>query len=82
MIFKTWRLWVPVLILIAGAFALKLYKEDIVKDTIKEIEVETLKQNEVVRERTKNAVEENRKSNPTADPSVALDRLRQRQSSN
>lgn len=77
------QLWIPAtLLIVLGVVwvALQEYKTSIVEDTIKDIEVETLKQNKVVRERTKNAVEDNRKANPTADPNVALNRLRQRQS--
>lgn len=63
-----------------GWVALQNYKSDVVENTIKEIEVETLKKNEEIREKVKDAVKENQKSNPTSDPNIALDRLRERQS--
>lgn len=76
------QLWLPALLIVLGLgwFILQDYKGSVVEDTIKEIEVETLKQNEVVREKTKDAVEENQRSNPTADPNIALEQLRKRQS--
>lgn len=76
------QLWLPSILIVLGIgwFILQDYKEGIVEDTIKEIEVETLKQNEAVRERAKDAVKENQRSNPTADPNLALEQLRKRQS--
>lgn len=74
------QLWILLIVLGVGWVALQEYKISVVKETIKEIEVETLKQNEVVRERAKDAVKENQRSNPTADPNIALEQLRKRQS--
>ena len=55
------------------------YKDRAVQATIDSIKIETLQQNEVVRKKVKDAVKKNKDSNPTADPNVSLQRLRDRQ---
>ena len=55
------------------------YKNRVVQNTIDSMQIKTLQQNEVVRKKVKDAVKKNKDSNPTADPNIALDRLRNRQ---
>ena len=55
------------------------YKDRAVQNTIDSMQIETLQQNEATRKRVKDAVKKNKDSNPTADPNVSLQRLRDRQ---
>lgn len=79
MLLKYWKIALGFVVVGLLWFGVGEYKNRVVQNTIDSMQIKTLQQNEVVRKRVKDAVKKNKDSNPTADPSVALDRLRNRQ---
>ena len=79
MLLKYWKIALGFVVVGLLWFGVGEYKNRVVQNTIDSMQIKTLQQNEVVRKKVKDAVKKNKDSNPTADPSVALDRLRNRQ---
>ena len=79
MLLKYWKIALGFVVVGLLWFGVGEYKNRAVQATIDSIKIETLQQNEVVRKKVKDAVKKNKDSNPTADPNIALDRLRNRQ---
>ena len=76
---KYWKVVLGLVVVGLLWFGVQGYKNRAVQATIDSIKIETLQQNEAIRKRVKDAVKKNKDSNPTADPNIALDRLRNRQ---
>ena len=79
LLLKYWKIALGLIVVGLLWVGVQEYKNKAVQATIDSIKLETLQQNEVVRKRVKDAVKKNKDSNPTADPNIALDRLRNRQ---
>ena len=78
-VLKYWKVVLGLVVVGLLWVGVQEYKNRAVQATIDSIKLKTLQQNEVVRKKVKDAVKKNKDSNPTADPNVSLQRLRDRQ---